>query len=276
MPVTSPAVITVRAAGLSQVLPPTRDLHQLTFWWAHPIVDIGRFPPPAGVRREDLAWTSPRARLAGVLGSMPNEPRMVAEIDVSVRSDQGFTLVLAAAFTGDLPSAFKDGVVPPARDPFGGPNATAEIAPAPLPAGATPGTVVVVGDADWLRDPARDIDGLRMEFGEVHGVLFLENLVDWLTLEDDLIALRSRVPRDRPLVDFVAEALAERGVADADPIVTETERRARDTAQDEALAHARARRWWTILAPIAAALALIGLPGIAWNMFERRRSGGGS
>jgi hypothetical protein len=207
---------------------------------------------------------------------MPNEPRMVAEIDVSVRSDQGFTLVLAAAFTGDLPSAFKDGVVPPARDPFGGPNATAEIAPAPLPAGATPGTVVVVGDADWLRDPARDIDGLRMEFGEVHGVLFLENLVDWLTLEDDLIALRSRVPRDRPLVDFVAEALAERGVADADPIVTETERRARDTAQDEALAHARARRWWTILAPIAAALALIGLPGIAWNMFERRRSGGGS
>lgn len=270
--VTSPAVVTVRAAGLSQVLPPTRDLQQVTFWWAHPIVDAARFPAPAGVRREDLAWTSPRGRLAGVLGSMPNEPRVVDEINFSVGPDPGGSFVLAAAFTGALPSAYADGTVPPARNPFGPPNATVEIEPSPLPTDVAPGSVVVAGDADWLRDPAVG-DKFRIEFTNAGGVLFLENLVDWLTLDEDLIALRSRVPRDRPLVDFVAEALAADGLDDADPIVTEHERRARDAAVDRALARARARRWWTILAPIVAALALIAFPGIAWNLFERRRSG---
>jgi len=271
--VTSPAVVTVRARGLSQALPPTRDLQQVTFWWAHPIVDAQHFPTPAGVRREDLAWTSPRGRLAGVLGSMPNEPRMVTDIDRALRSEQGGAYILATALTGKLPSAYADGSVPPARDLLGPPNATVEIQPDPLPADAVPGSVVVVGDADWLRDPVIG-DKFRIDFSNAGGALFLENLVDWLTLDEDLIALRSRVPRDRPLVDFVAEALAAEGLADVDPYVTDHERRAREAAEDAALARARARRWWTILAPIAVALALIAVPGVAWNLYERRRSGG--
>jgi ABC-type uncharacterized transport system involved in gliding motility auxiliary subunit len=274
--VTSPAVVSVQADGLSQVLPPTRDLQRVTFWWAHPIVDAARFPAPPGVRREDLAWTSPRGRLAGVLGALPNEPSAMAVIDGSVRPDAGGSYILAAAFTGELPSAFPGGDVPPARDPWSdAPNATVVIPSEPLPADATPGTVVVVGDADWLRDPAVvGREGILMEFSQAGGLLLLENLVDWLTLDEDLIALRSRVPRDRPLVDFVADAMAAEGLADADPMVTEFERRAREAAEDKALARARARRWWTILAPIAAALTLIAVPGIAWNLFERRRTGG--
>ncbi len=273
--VTSPAVLSVRRAGLSQELPPTRDLDRVTFWWAHPLRDSQKRARPSGVRREDLAWTSPRARLAGVLGALPSERDDVVGVTRSVSADPGGRYVLAAAFTGALPSAFAGRPVPLARDPLSGPGATAEVPAAPLPADARPGTIVVVGDADWLRDPAQsEREGLLMEFAQGGGALFLENLVDWLTLDEDLIGLRSRVPRDRPLVDFVAEARAAEGLVDADPFVTETERRARELAEDRATAAARRRRWRTLLAPIAAALTLVLAVGFGWNLYERRRAAG--
>ncbi|MEZ6013664.1 MAG: Gldg family protein [Planctomycetota bacterium] len=276
--VRSPAVITLQAAGLSQVLPPTRDLRQVTFWWAHPIVDAARFPAPSGVRREDLAWVSPGGRLAGVLGSVPSDGRVIADINGSVAGDPGAAYILASAFSGALPSAYVGRPTPGARDPLSAqPGGTVAVNAAPLPAGATPGSVVVVGDADWLRDAAAAQSvGVLMPFEQAGGALLLENLVDWLTLDEDLIELRSRVPRERPLVDFVKEARVTVGLLDRpDPYTTERERMQRDAQEDEALRLARLRRWWTLLAPIGAALTVVGLFGAFWNWRERHVRRGG-
>jgi len=270
----SPAVVTAPKAGLSQSLPPTRDLPQVTFYWAHPIVDAERNPPPEQVRREDLVWTSPRARLTGTFAAMPVDPQELATIDVSLRTVESASFVLAAAFTGNLPSSFRGRAVPEANNPLGGTGATLVVEPSPMPPGGRCGSVVVVGDADWLRDPegTRSL-GVINDFADAGGSLFLENLVDWLILDEDLIALRSRIPRERPLVDFEHEAFIARGLLDVDPYPTDFERRERERLVDEARASARLRRWRTILGPIAAALAILAVVGVGWNLRERRRPG---
>ncbi len=78
--------------------------------------------------------------------------------------------------------------------------------PEMLAAGRKPGRIVVIGDADFVRDDFARGDH-RQQGGpqSVLGPLFFAQLLDWLAEDRDLIALQSRVPVDRTL-RLVAEA----------------------------------------------------------------------
>lgn len=106
--------------------------------------------------------------------------------------EAGGMLPLAVAAAGTFPSFFEGKDVPPP----GGGAAEAGIA-APADEGreivpVSPETqVVVFGSANMVTD---DMIG---QFP--NNVVLLQNAVDWLTLGDDLIAIRSRAAVDRPL-----------------------------------------------------------------------------
>ena len=131
----------------------------------------------------------------------------------------------------------------------------------------TPSQVVVFGDADWLRDPRPD--GTFVQAG---GGVLAVNLVDWLTLDEDLIGLRSRAPRLRPLRDFVAEEEEALGLFEEDVYPTEAERIEASRKGDLARRRARRQQWLTMLAPALSALVIVALFGALWNGLARRRA----
>ena len=175
-------------------------------------------------------------------------------------------LTLAAAFSGRFPSPWAGAEAPePAESIVGAPPA------AGVPRSAeVESTVVVVGDSDWLRDPQDFGAPIPALFGEGGGRVFAENLVDWLSLDEELIGLRSRVPTPRPLRDFVGEEEAKLGVFEADPYETEAERAERAKKADRARGRARRRQWLTMLYPALGALLIVGLFGALWNGLQRR------
>ncbi len=155
--------------------------------------------------------------------------------------DQAQRRVLALGVSGRFPSPFESGAPAP-RDPLGErPSASGGTRTDEQVASRSASTqIVVFGDADWARD--------GKFLTERNRSLFVQ-LVDWLALEDDLLALRSRTPRQRTVADFLEEerralglsgAGAERGPAPAgrpDAIAR---------LEEQAQARAARRRWWVM------------------------------
>lgn len=265
--VNDPMVITVREEGLSDEVPPTQSLREVQFWWAHPLATEGMVPTPPGVTRTDLVTTSETSWLNQRVFQLPRSAMDVTRqlANLQRRTDPG-RFTLAAAFSGRFPSPWAGAEAPEAAESVVG---------APPPAGAPRSaevdtTVVVVGDSDWLRDPQDFGAPIPALFGEGGGRLFAENLVDWLSLDEELIGLRSRVPTPRPLRDFVGEEEAKLGVFEADPYETEAERAERAKKADRARGRARRRQWLTMLYPALGALLIVGLFGALWNGLQRR------
>ena len=70
---------------------------------------------------------------------------------------------------------------------------------------SSPGRIVMVGDATFLRDDL--IGGAMQQQGgpvSAYGLVFFAQMLDWLSEDRDLIALQTRVPTDRTL-KFVEE-----------------------------------------------------------------------
>jgi hypothetical protein len=165
-----------------------------------------------------------------------SEPRMQAPLMVDVRG------TFATFFAGDRPkrpseikeeqakkaeaekkaaAAGKDGetkpdeaktdgtkpdeVGPPPPTPVADETPKAASEPEPLRQGTKPGRIVMVGDADFVRD-----DFVRGDMRQAGGPwsnlgpLFFAQLLDWLAEDRDLIELQSRVPVDRTM-KFLAE-----------------------------------------------------------------------
>ena len=70
--------------------------------------------------------------------------------------------------------------------------------------GEAPGTVCVVGDADWVLDGETWTERNRMLFA---------SLVDWLGQPEGYRGLRARLPRERTIDDFLAEEREAEGLA---------------------------------------------------------------
>lgn len=261
----SPLVLTVPSEGLSDELPPTRSLESVQFAWAHPLRPESTRPTPPGVRRTDMIWSSERAWRRQLGPRLPSDPRAFTAQLTMLRNEPAAKFPLAMVLDGRFPSPWAGADVP--APVSGGGLAAPESEPAPRSAEVA-SQVLVFGDADWLRDPARrEFGGQR--FAMEGGAELALNLVDWLVLDEELIALRSRSRRLRPLRDFVAEEAEALGVLDADPYQTDAERLDRARKLDQARASASRTQWLLMLAPAGGALLVVFAFGIAWNLAQR-------
>ncbi len=265
----SPLVVTVPEEGLEASLPPTQGLKSVQFSWAQPLVPESTLKTPSGVTRTDLVNTSGSAWIYPAGLQLARDPRRVrTQLSDLQRSKKPGQFQLAAVFAGKFPSLWEGASPPkPAEDPFGlGPDLTGEGEPLSR---AAESTVVVFGDADWLRDGFPQQEP-AYGFIQRGGGLLALNLVDWLTLDEELIGLRSRAPTMRPLRDFVHEEETKLGVFELDPYTTEWERTERNANRDKAQARARRAQWLTMLMPAFGALLIVGLFGILWNVLGAR------
>jgi len=138
-------------------------------------------------------------------GERPKRPSEIKEAEANK----------AAADEGEKPA---DADVAKADDPIGplppkdaaSEDEAASKAPPELDmlaASERPGRIVVLGDADFLRDDL--VQGAYAEAGgpvSIFARVFFAQLLDWLAEDRDLVALQSRVPEDRTL-QFVDTAV---------------------------------------------------------------------
>ena len=269
--VNSPMLITVPDEGLSDAVSPTRGVEQVQFSWAHPIVPEPLQELPPGVVREDLVWTSADARLDEVSPQLSSDPNDLRNRMTYLRQKPGTKHVIGAAFSGLFPSPWDKEAPPSILGPDGQPSA----ASGKKSLGSDvkgPSQVVVFGDADWIRDPwGLNNQRTLVGFGGLGGLVLAENLVDWLTLDEELIVLRSRAAKPRPLRDFLTEELEAAGVFERDPFETESERLERDRSSDRARKIASGKQWITMLLPAGGALLVLALFGALWNLLQRPR-----
>ncbi|QDU67030.1 GldG family protein [Engelhardtia mirabilis] len=253
--VPNPMWINILPEGLDSSHPSTARLPGLALTWAHPI-EPGEAPP--GAERIELAHTSDRTFL------VPLEPEMELDNDSIRLRDTNFLAAggeasypVIVALTGPLPSAFADLGRPPARDAFTGEDRVGEAGTganaAPVLSGEGDSRVVVVGDADFLAARGRD---LRVD---PVSQLFLENIVDWLGAAPELLALRSKLPRDRSITDFVAEEFRAAGLSSVRGNVGRSEAQGPNANESSAIERADRRRRLHVGATVggSAAAALV-------------------
>ncbi|MFW6245793.1 MAG: Gldg family protein, partial [Fibrobacterota bacterium] len=103
-------------------------------------------------------------------------------------------LPLAAHLSGEFTSYFKGKSIPPVKEEMSDSaakpiNLSPEDANRSVTPSNTDANLVVIGDADFVS--AQNANG--------NNLLFLHNIVDWLTLDDNLIQIRSRVLKDKTI-----------------------------------------------------------------------------
>ncbi|MCA9003157.1 MAG: hypothetical protein KDB61_14635, partial [Planctomycetes bacterium] len=100
----------------------------------------------------------------------------------------------------------------------------------------------------------------------------LDNLLDWLSRSDDLIDVRSKEPRPRPIQDLLEEELRAEGIYGAEVPRSPEEMRERLKRRDAAESRVQRKRWTAMVWPLlVGVLAVLGL-GLMWNWKERKSS----
>ncbi len=162
----------------------TNQLEVLTLPWTSSLEMVTK----EGITAVPLAKTSEAGRsIQGYYNLMPNAP-----IPPNAES-QAYTV--AVALEGKFKSFYADKEIPSVPSPTSADPTQESEAPAPVPDAETRVTkteseqtqIVVVGTAQFLTQLRPD------------GVNFFLNTVDWLTLGDALIGIRSHTITDRPL-----------------------------------------------------------------------------
>jgi ABC-type uncharacterized transport system involved in gliding motility auxiliary subunit len=139
----------------------------------------------------------------------------------------------------------KQGPPPPPDDVAKADGKPKEPEPDPVTQGSKPARIVVVGDSDFLRD-----DLLQQAYAQrggpvsILGLAFWSNMLDWLSQDQDLLALNKRTMPDRAL-RFVADDL----------MVTGTSPQEREQRVDRKI---RLVKWLNILLPVSV-LSVLGI-----------------
>ena len=172
-------------ANLDRKNPVTAGLESIVLPWTstlEPTVAVDSTGANAGTHAEVLAWSSkvsftmPGASSVNPQQQTPPPPR-----------DQLKRRPVAVALSGTFRSFFAGRPVPAPAD-----SAAAAGAPHPTTLAASPATqILVAGDADFATD----------QFAQQYpqNLTFMENAVDWCTMGDALIGIRSRAGAIRPL-----------------------------------------------------------------------------
>jgi ABC-type uncharacterized transport system involved in gliding motility auxiliary subunit len=211
-----PFWINVGEAGMQRGVPVTGRLSGADLFWAHAVGERA----VEGVERTALVRSSEQSWLVA-----PDEALHTGGTDLNARglelraTEPGRPRDLMVALGGRFPTAFPDGAPAP-RDALAETLWRSRVEEA-LRAGKEPparqlertgeqvlsagegGAVVVAGDADWAAGG---------KFFTPRNQLLFENLADWLMLEDELVALRATLPRDRRITDFLAREKQRRGL----------------------------------------------------------------
>lgn len=268
-PVQYPHWLEIGPAGLSTDLPVTARLGGARLFWAQALGASGE--AIEGLTRTDMISSSPKSWVItppnGIVVDPDHVDTQAAELAATA---EGQSMPLALTLEGTFPSPFAAGAPAPlslfdavlGKSDWDGSTTDEEVL-----SNQSGGLAVVIGDSDWLTD-----EFLNPQRGAASQVL-LQNLADWLLLEDDLLALRSRVPRARPLVDYLAEERDARGITDLNSLANLDEPEVRSAAEDEARDAANRRRNLAMLratgSSLLLGLLLVGLPGF---LRSRRRS----
>lgn len=252
--------------------PPTAAMGQLQLYWAQPIGEAQALP--AGVKRTDVLHTSARTwPTEGLLDQAVSTPDMLDSLSMSFghRADRKRAWPLAAVLEGRFPTPFTRGAPAPFDATLGESGGPVKVTDEPVLDAAADSAVIVIGDSDWLRDPAQYkelIPGIEPDHGR-----FLDDIVDWLLRDDELIAVRAKKPRSRPLHDFEGQAYDEEGVGGPQDVAdSRGEAEARSALRAKAKRTAGLRRLRAMLVPpgvVMFGLVLVSLFAAAWG---RRKS----
>ena len=266
-PLTSPGLLETTAEGMDGTFPPTSGLSGITLGWAQPFAPLQGV---SGIVGRDVIHSSEDSWVVPFVETMVSDQAIIAGHTATLRSDPKASQVVGRVLTGRLPSPFVGGAPVPldlfdeeATDPAGGePKTTDET----VLDRAADVRVVLLGDADFVRDP--DPYGLCPSL-KPRGLLLVENLLDWMLAEEDLIALRSRLPQSRPLRDLLQEELEREGLLSAGLYDTVEELTLRARQKSAAEGRATRARWRLMGLPVGLGLLLMLLCGWAWNRRER-------
>ena len=262
-----PFWINIAESGMERSVPVTGRLPGADLFWAHAIGNetVEGIDRTSLVRSSDTSWAVDASEALATGGDNLNTRGVELLASEPARSHD-----LAVALSGSFPSAFASGAPAP-RDAVSEalwfeavrtaleagmepPAREVELTDEPVLQGGKGGEVVIIGDADWVGD--------REGFFTVHNQLLFENLVDWLLLADELVTLRATLPRERRIVDFLAEEREARGLpvlqgtgmlaVEGDPVLLAEAEEAADR-----------RRWLHMLAATASAVAFATLLALA-------------
>jgi len=176
-----PYLVEVRDEGLAdrQV---TSRLDSVGIYWGSPLSVESAHPDDLEVT--EILKSSPRSWT-------DDDPTKVGYVDYQVPAEGLGPELLAVSLTGKFPSYFKD------REPpgSGGDFAEEEVEQAPPTEVAleqSPDTrLVVIGDAAFVSDLVARALGLDSGFF-ASNLAFVQNLIDWINLDNDMLTIRSR------------------------------------------------------------------------------------
>ena len=264
-----PFWVNVAEGGMERSVPATGGLPGCDLFWVHPV----RGAAPEGLEHTSLVRSSANSWAVDANEAMVDDNTTLNARGVELlATEPGRPRDLMRVVTGRFPSAFTAGA-PAARDAIadglwreerraaleGGrepPPRPTGSSDEPVASGGEGGAVVLVGDADWISDA---YEGKL--FGGRNRLLF-ENVVDWLLLEERLVALRATLPRQRRIADFLAEEKEARGL----PVLEGTGALALEGVDPKKLSAAEAaaeRRRWLHMAA-ATGLSLVLALGLAF------------
>ena len=153
-----PAWVAVTQRDVSETNPVTARFAGVDLLWASPLEYIG----PEGIERDVLLSSSPRAWASGP----PFDTNPYTQSGKPGPRDRQGKFVLAYGLSGSFSSPFEVG------------SDTVQ-----------PSQIVVIGDSDFAT-------GLIQYSDSAYNLLFLENLAEWLSNDEDLMEIRTRVYRD--------------------------------------------------------------------------------
>ncbi|MEZ6005745.1 MAG: Gldg family protein [Planctomycetota bacterium] len=267
-PLRDPASPEIGPDGFERTFAPTGRTASAQFFWAHAFATR---PAPEGIDRLDFVHSSDAAFLSEPIldGGRSGE-----EIEAYTRSliagGGAQRYALATRLLGTFHTVFERGAPQPFDVTRGDRKAKVGTTSEPVRSGEAPARVVLVGDSDWLRDPLPEGLAPVLPGATPANLLLFDNLVDWLTQSGDLIGVRSKQPRPRPLRNFQEEALREAGLLGLDAPRSAEEARERLRRADEAEQRAARARWLSMVWPLAVTLAVVFLLAGLWNWKERQ------
>ncbi len=258
--------------GLERSLPVTGAVPGADLFWAHEIEPSELVPRHA--ERRSLLRSTESSFVVDPAEALVLDPEELDRRAVNLLAGgKGRARELAVSLSGRFPSPFaEEGAPAPlddvqealwreleaaalaeGREP---PRRLMATTGEPVASEAATSQVVVVGDADWASDG---------KYFTLNNRMLLVNLVDWLALEDDLIALRSRIPTDRAIDDFLEEERTARGLV-LPSMEDEDARERYSQLETEAANRAALRRWLHMALATGGSLLLAVLLGLAWRL----------